>query len=79
MPTKFRRSRLFAGPQAGTGQGYPALTLTPSQSSRLEIELYNNRVSHIHKINNRTVHESVSMLLHNLHIHTSMHVIEPAV
>jgi hypothetical protein len=40
MPTKSRRSRLFAGPQAGIGQEYPALTLTPSQSSRLEIELY---------------------------------------
>jgi hypothetical protein len=77
MPTKCRRSRLFAGPQAGIGQGNPALTLTPSQSSRLEIGLYNYRVSHIHKIKTTyiSVHDSVYMLLHNLHMHTSMHVL----
>jgi hypothetical protein len=46
MPTKSRRSRLFAGPQAGIGQGNPALTLTPGQSSRLEIGLYNYGVTY---------------------------------
>jgi hypothetical protein len=62
MPTKSRRSRLFAGPQTGIGQGYPALALTPSQISLLEIGLYKYRVSHIHKINNLSVHDSVYML-----------------
>jgi hypothetical protein len=66
MPTKCRRSRLFAGPQAGKGRGYPALSLTPTQRSRLESG-YKSTMSNIHKINSPFVYDSDHMLL-DVHI-----------
>jgi hypothetical protein len=40
MPTKFRRSQLFADPQAGIGREYPALRLTPEKKSLLGRSLF---------------------------------------